>query len=94
MNINELPTIVEGEGKGERHPINPEMFKLRGKPMKSWDNIVPKEPLSIPKFRYVTLEMPSHIDNMILQFLSQYGDQLIKKGYAYEDNRRNKNSNK
>lgn len=74
--------------------INPDIFKLRGKPMKSWDNIVPKEPLSIPKFRYVTLEMPSHIDDMILQFLFQYGDLLIKKGYAYEDNRRNKNSNK
>jgi hypothetical protein len=93
MNENEL-LIIEGESTGERHPINPDIFKLRGKPMKSWDNIVPKEPLSIPKFKYVTLEMPSHIDVMIFQFLSQYGDQLIKEGYAYEDNRRNKNSNK
>ena len=89
MNMNELPTIVEGENKGERHPINPEMFKLRGKSMKSWDNIVPKESLSIPKLRYATLEMPSHIDVMIFQFLSQYGDQLIKENKLYENNRRN-----
>lgn len=96
MNENKPLIITEGENKGERHPINPEIFKLHGKPMKSWDNIIPKEPLpiSIPKFNYVTLEMPSHIDELILQMLFHYGDQLIKEGYAHEDNRRNQNRNK
>lgn len=93
MNENES-LIIEGESKDERHSINPDIFKLHGKPMKSWDDIVPKEPLSIPKFRYVTLEMPSHTDELILDFLFHYGNQLIKENKLYENNRRNQNSNK
>ena len=48
----------------------------------------------LPDKQMVALEMPSHTDELILNFLFHYGDQLIKENKLYENNRRNQNSNK
>jgi hypothetical protein len=48
----------------------------------------------LPNKTMTVLEMPSHTDELILDFLFHYGNQLIKENKLYENNRRNQNSDK
>lgn len=94
MSEKEPLIIVEGESTGERHPINPDIFKYHGKPLQAWEDVTPEGPLYLPIPRFAIAEVPG-IAGMVLNYLSLYGDQLIREGkLIYEDNRRNQNSDK